>query len=157
MNHKNIQSKLLLYIDGDLSGNEMSVMQKHIEECPICKKYLDELCRVWKLEKSLEKRESSPYLWTRLNAQINEYEQNKGSNIKQLISSLMRPAAISLLIFITITTGYYLEGFLSNNTKVNADTVNEEIAKIFYIDTLKSFPMESIDNEFITASNENSE
>ncbi|MBI4650064.1 zf-HC2 domain-containing protein [Candidatus Desantisbacteria bacterium] len=159
MNHKNIQKKFLFYIDGNLPASEMNMVKEHISLCPLCSKHLDEISEIWKQEKILEEREPSPYIWKKLEKNIREYENNKYTflyiDIKKRFDFLMRPVLLSFMLFIAIITGYYLENFLSNNIDLNADVANEQITKIFYIDTLSYSTMESIHNRDLPAYNEN--
>lgn len=160
MNHNDIQKNILNYTDGNLSGQEMDIIREHLNICPVCKKNFEKISAVWKSENIEKQTNPSPALWAKLETQIREYEQKQDTfifnDIKNHIYPLLRPIFLFLVIFIIITSGYYIENFISNGTNSNSDSY-DEISKIFYIDKLKFSALESINGDFFIAFNDNAE
>ena len=95
MKGKKIQKKILLYLDGDLLVKERIKMEEHFKSCSLCRKRLEVLSKVWKLERTAGRKELPPYLWTRLEERIKQYDYN-GSiliGLRKQFDSFLRPAA----------------------------------------------------------------
>jgi anti-sigma factor RsiW len=75
MMHTHIQEKLLLYLDGNLPDKEMQQIREHLSTCSVCAEQHEVLASVWRSESRFEKVKPSPFLWTKLQARIKEYEQ----------------------------------------------------------------------------------
>lgn len=78
MKHKEVKSKLILYLDGELTPYEMKEIDLHLSSCPECAGQRDLLKSAWKSESPAQKAVPSPFLWTRVQARIAEYEQSSG-------------------------------------------------------------------------------
>lgn len=76
----------------------------------------------------------SPYLWTRLEAQIREYEQNPVrfyfNYAGRKLAFLLRPAVMVALVFVSIIAGYSGGDVLSKDA-------DSEILETFYLDKLE--------------------
>jgi anti-sigma factor RsiW len=75
MMHAEIQEQLLRYLDGDLPDEEMQKIREHLSTCSACSKQYEVLASLWRSDSRLVKVKPSPFLWTRLQARIREYEQ----------------------------------------------------------------------------------
>lgn len=75
MTHREILERLILFLDRDLPEKEMQHIREHLSTCPACTKEYDALASLWCPEVRPEKMKPSPFLWTRLQAQIEEYER----------------------------------------------------------------------------------
>ncbi|TSA21483.1 hypothetical protein D4R75_06180 [bacterium] len=156
MNHKKIQKKILLYLDGDLLGNEKDEMQEHLRSCSFCSKRLEALSRVWRSRNAMELVKPSPYLWTRLAERIKQYECNCHlfTDMSERLGSLVRPAAFVLLFLIALVVGNYLGDFSSSTASVDSEkAAKEEVARMFYMDAFEPYPPESIGKALTIASN----
>ncbi|MFH1288806.1 MAG: zf-HC2 domain-containing protein [bacterium] len=149
MNHKEIPKKVLLYIDNDLPKPEIENMREHINSCSDCRERLKGFEKIWKLEGE-KKLEPSPYIWTKLEAEIKGYEQNPVLfgifYVKRKFAYILQPVTAAVLLFISVFTGYFGGAFLSKGINGNQDISNtEQIAKAFYLDKLE--PQEEYFNE----------
>ncbi|MDD5772948.1 MAG: zf-HC2 domain-containing protein [bacterium] len=158
MEHKNIKGKLLLYIDNELSQPEMMEVKTHIDVCADCREHLTVISGLWRLEK-VQKQEAPRYIWTRLAAEIKEYEHNPVLfdifYSRKKFAYIFQPAVMVILVFISVLTGYFGGNFLSR--EINGNQVisnNEQVARVFYLDRLET---EHISNAMTIASNENGE
>lgn len=78
MRHKQVRSKLILYLDGELTGKEMNEISTHLLSCTECARQRDRIQSLWKSESALQRETPSPFIWTKLQAFIEEYEQRPG-------------------------------------------------------------------------------
>lgn len=163
MKHKQIEEKLILYLDGVLSGREMSTFQEHLEHCSNCRKKLDLLAGVWRAEAAVKRENPSPFLWTRLEARIDQYERNKNlfTDFFEQLVRLARPAVTLSMLVGGILLGVYLGNIpVSRNTqRADLKSSAQERERFFnsiYLDSFQDFPRESVGGVYVTlASNKN--
>lgn len=60
------KSRMSSYLDGELSGNEMLVMRRHVENCPACRSQFESEVAAKRLLSALPEREASPDLERRI-------------------------------------------------------------------------------------------
>jgi predicted anti-sigma-YlaC factor YlaD len=147
---------LLRYIDGDLSAGESTTVRDHLARCSHCRERLESLSRVWKPGSVVERMKPSPYLWTRLEARIAEYERNWRLfvDVKEYLGALVRPAIYVLLLIIMLVVGNRLGNIPAGAANMDAEQIAEkEIVQIFYLDALEPIPPESIGKAWNLASN----
>jgi hypothetical protein len=110
MIHTYIQEKLLLYLDGNLPDKEMQQIREHLSSCSDCAELNKGLASVWQSESRLEKVAPSPFLWTRLQAQIKEYEQTPVFvwDLKKVLRGITIRPFPALAIIAAIVFGIYL-------------------------------------------------
>jgi hypothetical protein len=110
MIHTHIQEKLLLYLDGNLSDEEMQKIRNHLSSCSICTEQHNALASVWQSERRLEKVQPPPFLWTRLQARMKESEQTSVFvwDLKRILQGItIRPFPV-IAVIAAIVFGIYL-------------------------------------------------
>ncbi|MEW6088589.1 MAG: zf-HC2 domain-containing protein [bacterium] len=145
MNHKEIQEKLLLFTDGGLSNEETIIVREHIEGCPVCRENSEKLKKVWVFETG-KRMKPSPFLWTRLEAEIKDYERNPVyfglDYFRKRIAYMLQPAMTAVLIFASILAGYFGGNYLVKDLDANQGiSGNEQVAEAFYLDKLEPLLM----------------
>lgn len=107
MIHARIQERLLLYLDGDLSPVEMQAIAEHLSACPACNEQLRLTASLWRPETGLKKPEPSPFLWTRLQARIREYEQTPALmwRVRGITAHPFRALALIAAVVLGISLG----------------------------------------------------
>lgn len=157
MKHKQVEKRLLLYLDGDLSTREKAAVQKHLAHCSSCKKDLEELFKIWKAETDRKCEYPSPFIWTRLEARITEYERNQNliTDFFEQLSRLVRPAVTLSLFAGGILLGIYFGSVpVSKSTQsVNSQSVAQERERFFnsiYLDSFRDLPPESVGGVYVT-------
>jgi hypothetical protein len=110
MIHTKIQEKLLLYLDGNLSNEEMQQIREHLSTCSVCAEQYDALASVWLSERRLEKIKPSPFVWTRLQTLIKEYEQTPVFvwDLKKIFGGISLRPIPALAVIVAIVVGIYL-------------------------------------------------
>jgi len=81
MRHKKIEKLLSDNIDGELSEKKKKALETHLRNCASCSSYAENIQRIHKEAKSLEKLEASPVRWeeftSRIKAEIFSAKQEK--------------------------------------------------------------------------------
>jgi hypothetical protein len=110
MMHTRIQEKLLLYLDGNLPEGEMQRIREHLSTCSVCSKQYEVLALLWRSENRLVKVKPSPFLWTRLQARIKEYEQTPIFvwDLKRILQGITLRPFPALAVIAAIIVGIYL-------------------------------------------------
>jgi len=60
------KSRMSSYLDGELSGDEMMVMRRHVENCPACRTQYESEAAAKRLLSGLPEREATPGLELRI-------------------------------------------------------------------------------------------
>jgi len=110
MTHTEIQQQLLRYLDGDLQDEKMQQIREHLTVCPVCAEQHAALASVWLSESRLKKIDPSPFLWSKLQARIKEYEHTPAfiwdlKRVSQIIPLHFFPA---LAVIAAIVVGIYI-------------------------------------------------
>lgn len=153
MIHTQIQAKLLLYLDGDLPDEELRQIREHLSTCSVCAEQRDALALVWRSESRLEKVKPSPFLWTKLQARIKEYEQTPILvwNLKRILSAMtLRPFAV-LAMVAAIVIGIYLGSPSESQRYKPAQLVSA--ADELRLDQFDVIPPGSLGNTLVDISN----
>ncbi len=78
MNCKKFREMINEYLDNRLEADKISIVEKHIKECPECKSYADRYKKFRAAINKTEKKSAPEYLWTRINARLEEKEREEG-------------------------------------------------------------------------------
>ena len=110
MTHSEIQQQLLRYLDGDLPDETMRQIGEHLRTCPICAERHSVLESVWLSESRLEKMKPPPFLWTRLQARIKEYEHTPvfSRDLKKILQGVLVHPFPTLAVIAAIVVGIYI-------------------------------------------------
>ncbi len=113
MKHKEIQKKLLRYIDAGLPQEERKEIQLHLEQCEQCRKAVRLLSGIWSLLPPVSRAQPSPFLWNKISARLAGKTQKEhlihraGAFIRQTARPALTAAVVALGLFIGIQLGNY--------------------------------------------------
>ncbi|MFZ0456477.1 MAG: zf-HC2 domain-containing protein [Ignavibacteriaceae bacterium] len=109
MKHKDIKSKLILYLDGELPEKEMEEIKLHLDDCAECTSKRDLIVSHWKKE-NIKQELPSPFLWTKIEARIKEYEQTSKFiwDFKEAFRFVVMHPVTTAIAVIAIAAGIYL-------------------------------------------------
>ena len=151
MIHQAIQKKLILYLDENLPERETAIVKEHVSHCPSCQKEIKALSATWKNESARDKIISSDYLWTKLEARLNELNQDTHYSLFDKLIPVARLSIAAALVLIAVFVGNYI-GKVSNED-VRDDTM-EYFWNTYSLDSFEPIPTESIGKAFTLASND---
>ena len=133
MNHKEVQKKLIFYLEESLPDEEQIAIRLHLKACETCRFYFEELQTDFKLLEEEKRRESSPYFYTRLKSRMEQPKQPVF-----LGKRLLQPALFVLLLLVSIGFGAEIGAELTNSTQ---KTPQEKIVLLPF-DGVKEEPIE---------------
>jgi hypothetical protein len=141
MKHNEIEKKLLLFLEGSLSKEDISFMDKHVKHCEKCEKNITTLKQVWGNIPAPEKAPADQ--WFKI---VNRLDQRK-KNSNALLDDLklaVKTLAYAVVIVAVIFLGNIFGKTDTQNSKENQAQV--KIIKELYLDRLNPVPPESIGN-----------
>lgn len=145
MNHKKIENKFLLFLDGDLDINTQEIVISHLSTCNACKTRLDLIRNIWKDKPS--RAIVPPHQWTKIKNRIDS--ENKDDivdfGIFPQLNLVLRSVVYSVLIIIAIFLGNLFSRYAILNNSVNSHQESKnQVIKDFFLDRLDPIPPESI-------------
>jgi len=160
MNCKEVDKKISMFIDGELSNENINLIKSHLDECSECSKkhiYLIDSLNLLKPTKNIEE---NAFYYTRLKQRMENIEFQKSSMFKRLFTNrLMQPvlylSSVIIAVFIGIQIGSY-----SNNTNIYSELNVEEqdYIKVYSENKfLNDFELESLENTLIYNDNSTEE
>lgn len=105
--HKQIQEKIILYLDGDLGKAEAEKVRSHAERCPECSRVLENCRRLW-TQTSFEKEAvPSQRLWNNIEVRLDETRQPRAFFFKldELVHRFAFPVVMAVLISLAAAAG----------------------------------------------------
>jgi len=132
MTHSEIQQHLLRYLDGDLPDEKMRQIREHLSTCPVCAERHTVLASLWLSESRLEKVKPSPFLWTRLQARIEEYEQTPAfvRDLKKILQGVLVHPFPTLAVIAAIVMGIYIGTPRQSQRHADGQLVGQASAKV---------------------------
>ncbi len=102
MNCKDIENKLIFFIEGKLPDAENLQIKQHLEKCSECSKKA-EFIRLSLAFSDTEKNEKvNPFVTTRILSKI-----NTNRNVKISVKKVLQPVFVAVLLFFTIWLGNF--------------------------------------------------
>lgn len=100
MKHKEIQQKLIFYLEQSLPDQELQEIELHLKACETCRFYFDELQKDLSLLEADRQQEASPYFYSRLKARMEK-------QVKPLPwrRRVLQPAILSLVLIFSAILG----------------------------------------------------
>jgi len=157
MIHTHIQKRLLLYLDDNLPREEMQQIREHLSVCSVCTERQVVLASVWQLESRLGRGKPSPFLWTRIQARINEYEQTPVFvwDVKRTLQGITVRPFPALAVIAAIVIGIYLGTPGESHRYERAQSVGQLVgaADELGLDQFDVIPPSALGSPLITMSN----
>lgn len=100
MKHKEIQQKLIFYLEQSLTDKELQEIELHLKECETCRFYFDELQKDLSLLEGDKHREASPYFYNRLKARMEKPVESIPFRRR-----VLQPAILSLVLIFSAILG----------------------------------------------------
>lgn len=159
MNHKKIQKKFLLYIDGDLSEDEKLLIDQHLDECSTCKQHFEDLANIWNEERKLEQPSPSTALWHSIKDRMEKKAAEKFSvmgvfgNVKIMLNTAIIVAVFAAAVFVGSKFGSLLYPYnsIQNDTYAYSENIWDEFGMNYF----EVIPPNSIAKDiFVTPAND---
>lgn len=158
MNHRHVRHQLVLYLDGDLSDQDMTRVRDHLDQCLRCRRYFESFASVW--HQAPDRVAPPPFLWTRVEARIRESERPEPllTDVIRHFALLVRPAVMLLTLIAGVLIGAYL-GNLPVSTPDNRDEQmairnSEDVFDVAYLESFNDMPPESVGQAYMLVASE---
>lgn len=154
MRHKKIEKLLSNDIDGELPEKKKKILEAHLRKCSSCSSYAENIRRIHKEAKSLEKLDASPVSWeeftSRIKTEITSIQQEKLRGAPLFLRWKWAWAGAALLFLIVAGLFLYLT---QNKTpqEVYDFSFESSLAKI-YQEIASDQELEELFNSIISAS-----
>lgn len=134
MKHKDVEEKLIFYLESSLTDEEEKSIAAHLDSCEACQFYLNKLTRDFELlvsEKKIE--EADPYFYTRLKARMKQQKQSETFFVR-----LVQPVLFSLFLIGAMSVG------ITIGKHLNDQIYKQESAHVVLLpfDGMKEEPIE---------------
>ncbi len=148
MKCKEIHTRLIDYMDGELSRDEQERVQKHLQGCPDCREMYQEMAASW--NQAREDRISyQPFYYTRLQAKMERQAERYSQHAlrrARTFRMLLQPALFFVVLGLGIFIGIQLGKGLGNTSTVAAQTQSPDYIEAYaedqYWNGLKLEPIE---------------
>jgi hypothetical protein len=133
---KNINSKLIFFVEKSLPRDEMQQVEEHLHSCKECKQSCDILKASFQLIDAEKDIVVNPFLHTRI---IQKLEDKKSYSIFSL-KRVLQPVLVSALLVVGISFGV---GLGHVTTKTNNDTLVSNSSNELFFNDLAQEPIEN--------------
>lgn len=105
MNHNDIRHKLSEYLDGSVTAEEKSSIEKHLKSCATCSDALNELRKTVEHIKAVEEVEPPAWMTQKIMASVRSEAEQKKSILQRLFFplSIKLPIQAVVVLFLAVT------------------------------------------------------
>lgn len=151
MNHRYLEDRIILYIDGDLPPDEKARCDEYLDAHPRYRERVDALRQAWNSDNLLNVTGPTLRLRTRFEAALRgEDVIEPGPSIRTRIAWLARPA----LMAVTLVAGILIGAYLGSGT--NGDTAGIEplpvqtgVVAFSFANDLQEISSEPVEQEYL--------
>jgi predicted anti-sigma-YlaC factor YlaD len=154
-NHKTMKcsethKQLFLYLDGELSENEIRRIDNHLEECASCRSVYENTREAWNALRE-EEIPHQPFFYTRLKQRMENRKNRSVPDLNRIGRAILQPAIYFIILGLGIYIGVQLgqgiepqDGTVSTTEQIN---YMENYAKSQYLNGME---LERIEQEMLT-------
>ena len=141
MNCKALHNKLIFFLDNDLSDNEMEQVRIHLDVCPECAAFAEDMKKTLGVLQKERSIEVNPFFYTRLKAKLeNQSVRTRQGSFFPVWERIVQPAVFSLLLLAGIYSGYKIAEPEKIDFKALAGLEGETIP---YLNEMQAEPIET--------------
>ncbi len=125
MNCKEIEHKLIFYIEGDLPENEQQEISSHLKNCKSCSQKLAILKESYNFIETEKKQEANAFIATQIIAKIKAKSEKQKSTFIKILQPLLITAFLILAVWVGNIVSNSYSSIVNNNYQVqNAQTID---------------------------------
>ncbi|WP_340111534.1 zf-HC2 domain-containing protein [Maribellus mangrovi] len=140
MKCKDVQSKLIFFLDEELPIKEMQAVQEHLNDCTDCALFAEDMKKTLSILETEKTPELNPFFYTRVKAKMENRETERVINRRPVLVRVLQPVAFSIVLLIGIYAGIKLGASGSAKT---SNTVLAQQEMIPYWNGLDAEPIET--------------
>ncbi len=151
MNHRFLQDRIILYIDGDLPSEEQARCEEHLRTCPRCRERLNALRATWDSDTLLSVTGPTLRLRTRFEADLRGEESIEPvPTVASRLAGLTRPALMAATLAGGILIGAYLgSGPSGDAAQVDPLPMETGVLAFSFTEDLQEISAESVGQDYL--------
>jgi len=107
MKCKTIHNKLIFFLDRELPAVEMKQFGEHLNSCPECALFLEEMKKTLGIIATEKSVEENPFFYTRIKARLENQEAEQVPRLT-LLTRVVQPVAFTAILLVGIYGGIKL-------------------------------------------------
>jgi hypothetical protein len=141
MKCKTLHKKLIFFLDGDLSAEEMEQMRLHLSECNDCATFAEDMKKTLAILEFEKSPEVNPFFYTRLKTKLeNQTIKQDRISLNPVWARILQPSLFSVLLIAGIYSGIKIGQTSTVNSKYASYTEKEIIP---YLDEMETETIET--------------
>jgi len=106
MKCKTVHSNLIFFLEKELPVSKMKQVQKHLDSCPDCALFADEMKKTLRILETEKVTDNNPFLYTRIKAKLENQVEGKSIQVSRpILVRVLQPVAFSILLLLGIYGG----------------------------------------------------
>jgi len=137
-----VQKKLIFFLEKELSGTEMQAIREHLDSCPDCALFAEEMKKTLSILDSEKNPEINPFFYTRVKAKLESQMETQGQTMRRpVLIRVLQPVAFSIILLLGVYGGIKLGKTATTTTTAGTALTEQEMVP--YWNTLDDEPIES--------------
>jgi anti-sigma factor RsiW len=135
---RKVKKRLSSLIDGELKGNQKSLVETHLRTCEQCRKAYQSLEANWALLEIVPHPKAAPFLYTRIKARLDEQSQK----VRFVwVKPIFLPAALGIVV----AFGVWIGSFVGKNGRSWNQEAGEQnmVNNGYYVEIFSDLPAAS--------------
>ncbi|WP_346855659.1 zf-HC2 domain-containing protein [uncultured Draconibacterium sp.] len=106
MKCKTVHNNLIFFLEKELPVLEMKQVQEHLDTCPDCALFAEEMKKTLSILETEKATENNPFLYTRIKAKLENQEEAERIQVaRPILIRVLQPVAFSVLLLLGIYGG----------------------------------------------------
>lgn len=141
MKCKTVHNNLIFFLEKELPVLEMKQVQEHLDACPDCALFAEEMKKTLSILETENATENNPFLYTRIKAKLENQEEAERIQLSRpILIRVLQPVAFSVLLLLGIYGGMKMGNV---GSKVPETSVISDDEMIPFWNGMDSEPIES--------------
>lgn len=139
MNCKDVHSKLIFFLGKELPVSEMERFQQHLDACPECALFAEEMKLSLSILESDKITDENPFFFTRVKARMGNQAEEMPERSSVLVR-ILQPVAFSIVLLLGVYGGFKLGQ--PAKTELAENTLKES-QMVMYLNEMDAEPIEA--------------
>jgi predicted anti-sigma-YlaC factor YlaD len=139
MNCKTVHNKLIFFLEKELPGSEMNLVEEHLKSCTECALFVEEMQKTLGVIETEKQAEENPFFYTRVKAR----SENEGAAKivgRSVFARVLQPVAFSIILLFGIYGGIKLGQPIKSELAINSLSEQQMIP---YLNEMDAEPIET--------------
>jgi len=101
-----VHKKLIFFLEKELSGAEMQAIREHLDSCPDCALFAEDMKKTLSILDEEKNPEINPFFYTRVKAKLEKQVNTEKQVMRRpVLVRILQPVAFSILLLIGVYAG----------------------------------------------------